>query len=96
MLNTTMVNAADGVPLRAMMTYQKRVTVKLDASLNLDTTWRYVISFIPVRGIPSPQGKEPTVPTAQEVGRVPEQVWKLLSTRLSCTCRESNRDSLAV
>jgi len=43
-----------GVPLRAMMAYQRRVTVKLDASLNLDTTWRYVISFIPRSHYPLP------------------------------------------
>jgi hypothetical protein len=85
-----------GVPLRAMMAYQRRVTVKLDASLNLDTTWRYLISFIPRSHYPLPQGKEPPVPTAKEVGRVPEQVWKLLSTRISCTCQESKCDSLAV
>jgi len=28
-------HASEGVPLRAMMVYQRRVTVKLDASLNL-------------------------------------------------------------
>jgi len=57
MLKKIMVNASDGVPLRAMMANQRRVTVKLDASLNLDTTWRYVISFIPRSHYPLPPGE---------------------------------------
>jgi hypothetical protein len=40
----------------------------------------------------------PSVPTGQDVGKIPEQVWidALEKINTSCPCQEPNRDSLVV